>query len=423
MRRVSFQTLGCKLNQYDTQLLMESFAVSPAYRVVEPNEPADICIVNTCTVTAKTDRQSRNLIMRTARSEPRPFIVVTGCFAEVSPEEAASVQGVDMVIGNRTRRLDFERAFGVSISRSVRSFSNHTRAFVKVQEGCANSCSYCIVSAARGRGRARSSEEIFSETERLARRGFKEVVLTGTDLGRYSDERGNDLAGLIEMLEGIDGLERIRLSSIHPDRIQKPLLDIYSRPTKLCPHMHLSIQSGDDGILHSMSRSYGREDCVRAVESLLGVRPDMAIGADMIVGFPGEDEQGFENTADFVKGSGLGYLHVFPFSARKGTGAALMQGRVDPETKKRRAAILRMLGDSKWAEYRKRFLGVELECLVESRRKDGMLVGLSSNYLHVRFDGDDRLTNTMVSLELTDLDGPLNYGRLRPSLNRSSRVR
>jgi threonylcarbamoyladenosine tRNA methylthiotransferase MtaB len=413
MKTVSFQTLGCKLNQYDTELLRESFDMSSAYRVVEPGEPADICIVNTCTVTAKTDRQSRNLIRRAARREPKPLIVVTGCFAETSPEEVAALRGVDMVIPNSTKRPDFERIFGITMGNSVRGFSHHTRAFVKIQEGCSNSCSYCIVSAARGAEKTRSSGDVYRETETLVQSGYKEIVLTGTDLGRYTDCAGCGLAALIEMLEGIDDLERIRLSSIHPDRVLKPLLDIYSRGTKLCPHIHLSVQSGDDRILSSMNRSYGREDCIRAVRSLLDVRPDMAIGADLIVGFPGEDDEAFQNSVDFVKESGIAYLHVFPFSVRRGTEAASMKDKVDPWTKKKRAALLREVGRASWLQYRERFLGGELRCLVESRRKDRMLVGLSDNYLHIRFDGNDTLANTMVSLQLTGVDESSNYGRLR----------
>jgi threonylcarbamoyladenosine tRNA methylthiotransferase MtaB len=358
-----------------------------------------------------------------ARREPKPLIVVTGCFAEVSPKEVEAVRGVDLVISNRTKHTDFERIFGVRMVSSVSGFSHHTRAFVKIQEGCSNNCSYCIVSAARGEEKARPSEEIVAETKHLVRDGYKEVVLTGTDLGRYRDGEGCDLVRLVETLEPIDGLERIRLSSIHPNRVQQPLLDIFSRATKLCPHVHLSVQSGDDRILASMRRSYRREDCERAVQDLLSVRADMAIGADLIVGFPGEDDEAFENTAGFVERSGLAYLHVFPFSVRKGTEAASMSAQLDPETKKKRAASLRTLGRSRWLVYRRRFLGSRLECLVESQRKDGMMVGLSGNYLHILFSGDDRLANTMVVLEVTGVDESSNHGRMRVQLREDSRRR
>jgi threonylcarbamoyladenosine tRNA methylthiotransferase MtaB len=413
VKTVSFQTLGCKLNQYDTQLLMESFTRSPAYRVVGSTEPADICVINTCTVTGKTDRQSRNLIRRAARRSPKPLVVVTGCFAQVNPGKVASVPGVDLVVPNAERRSGFAKAFGIEIGSSVRGFAGHTRAFIKVQEGCSNACSYCVVSAARGEERARLSTDIVDETRALAERGYKEVVLTGTDLGRYVDDTGRDLPALIAMLEGVEGLARIRLSSIHPDRVNEPLLECFRTSVKLCPHVHLSIQSGDDRVLLSMNRSYTREDCVRAVKDLLRVNPDMAIGADMIVGFPGEGEEAYGNSISFVQGLDLAYLHVFPFSPRKGTEAALMKEYVDPDTKKGRAAFLRDVGAEKWLGYRERFLGSELLCLVESRARNGKLIGLSENYIHVEFNGDDELANSIIPLALTRLEGSSSYGSMR----------
>jgi threonylcarbamoyladenosine tRNA methylthiotransferase MtaB len=414
VRTVSFQTLGCKLNQYDTQLLMESFTRSPDYRVVDSAESADICVINTCTVTGKTDRQSRNLIRRAGRKKPKPLVVVTGCFAQVSPGEVASVPGVDLIVPNAERRSGFAKAFGVEIANSVRGFAGHTRAFIKVQEGCSNACSYCVVSAARGEERARPSTDIVSETRLLAERGYKEVVLTGTDLGRYADDTGRDLPALIEMLEGVDGLARIRLSSIHPDRVSEPLLECFRTSVKLCAHIHLSVQSGDDRVLMSMNRSYTGEDCVRAVKNLLRANPEMAIGADMIVGFPGEDNEAFGNSVSFVQGLDLAYLHVFPFSPRKGTRAALMKGYADPDTKKRRAAFLRNVGAQKWLDYRKKFLDRELLCLVESRTRNGRLTGLSENYIHVEFEGDDGLSNSIVPLVLKRLEGSSSYGGISP---------
>lgn len=412
VKTISFQTLGCKLNQYDTQVLIESFTRSPHYNIVEAYQPADICVINTCTVTAKTDRQSRNLIRRAARKNPKALVVVTGCFAQVSPQEVSSIEGVDLIIPNSTRWEEFENSFGVKVERSIHGFRNHTRAFIKVQEGCSNSCSYCVVAAARGEERARPSDEIVEEAKHLVGHGYKEAVLTGTDLGRYEDKDGEDLAGLVRRLACIEGLERIRLSSIHPDRIGEPLLALFSSSSKLCPHVHLSIQSADNRILRAMKRSYARRDCTHAVKRLLEVSPDIAIGADLIVGFPGEDEAAFNSSLEFVEELGLAYLHVFPYSARRGTEASLMSDQIDPELKKARAARLRSLGELKWLGYRRRFLGRTLDCLVESRKKEERLVGLSGNYLHVAFDGEDGMKNTIVHVEILSADRSGTYGRL-----------
>jgi threonylcarbamoyladenosine tRNA methylthiotransferase MtaB len=409
-RSISFETLGCKLNQYDTQLLIESFARTPGYRVVEPGGHSDISVINTCTVTSKTDRQSRNLIRRAVRKRPKPVVVVTGCYAEVDPGSILDISGVDHVVPNSTRWQDFERLFGVETAKTIHGFRNHTRAFIKVQEGCSNSCSYCIVTRARGEERARPSRGIAAEVEALVSQGFKEVVLTGTDLGKYVDESGEDLVALLRMLEDIDGLERIRLSSIHPDRVTKPLLDCFSSSSRLCPHLHLSIQSADDSVLNLMNRSYTRSDCERAVQNLICACPHIALGADFIAGFPGEDDPAFERTLDFVKGAGLAYLHVFPFSARSGTKAASMRRQVAPDIKRERAALLRQAGEWKWLAYRNRFLGARLECLVESRRRAGSLVGLSANYIRVEFEGDDCLRNRLVPVRFMSIDRERNYG-------------
>jgi len=412
VKRVSFQTLGCKLNQYDTQVLIESFNRSPNYEVVEPGADADIRVINTCTVTSKTDRQSRNLIRRAAKMDPKPMVIVTGCFAQVNPDAIIAISGVDNVVPNSDRWAEFERLFGVETSESIHSFCDHTRAFVKVQEGCDNYCSYCIVSFARGKNKARPAESVVREVEALVGGGYKEVVVTGTDLGRYHDDSGNDLLALLKRLEKIQGLRRIRLSSIHPDEVSERLVEFYAISSKMCPHVHLSVQSADDSILRAMNRAYTRGECETAVKRFVNSCPDIAIGADLIAGFPGEGPQAFANTLNFVRDLPLVYLHVFPFSARSGTEAASMGNQVRPEIRKERAAILRQLGKEKWLGYRRSFLGQRFDCLVESRRKEGRLVGLTGNYIHIQFDGDDELKNTLVQVELRGVNDSHSYGRL-----------
>ncbi|TET45593.1 tRNA (N(6)-L-threonylcarbamoyladenosine(37)-C(2))-methylthiotransferase MtaB [candidate division TA06 bacterium] len=412
MKRVSFQTLGCKLNQYDTQVLIEAFSRSPLYEVVEPGADADIRVINTCTVTSKTDRQSRNLIRRAAKMSPKPMVVVTGCFAQVNPDAIMAIPGVDRLVPNSDRSVEFKRLFGVETSECIHSFCNHTRAFVKIQEGCDNYCSYCIVSFARGKSRARPAQSVVREVRVLADGGYKEVVVTGTDVGRYQDDSGNDLLALLKQLQKIESLKRIRLSSIHPDEVSERLVEFYAGSSKMCPHVHLSIQSADDGILRTMNRNYTRRDCEIAVERLVRSCPVVAIGADLIAGFPGESSQAFSNTLGFVRDLPLAYLHVFPFSARSGTEAASMSDQVRPEVRKERAATLRQLGREKWVEYRRGFLGKELDCLVESRRKEGKLIGLSGNYIHIQFYGDDELKNAFVPVELTEVDESCSYGEV-----------
>lgn len=412
VKRVSFQTLGCKLNQYDTQVLIESFSRSPLYEVVEPGADADIRVINTCTVTSKTDRQSRNLIRRAAKMNPKPMVVVTGCFAEVNPDAITAIPGVDNVIRNSQRWDEFERLFGVETSEWIHSFCNHTRAFVKIQEGCDNYCSYCIVSFARGKNRARPAQSIVREVEVLVNGGYKEVVVTGTDLGRYQDDSGVDLLELLKQLEQIQGLRRIRLSSIHPDEVSERLVEFYAISSKMCPHVHLSVQSADDDILRAMNRAYTRKDCEIAIDRLIRTCPGFTVGADLISGFPGEGSEAFANTLSFVRNHPLAYLHVFPFSARSGTKAASMSGQVRPEVRKERAAILRQLSREKWVAHRRSFLGQRFDCLVESRRKEGKLIGLTDNYVHIQFNGGDELKNTLVQVELTGVDDSHSYGRL-----------
>lgn len=412
MKSVSFQTLGCKLNQYDTQVLIEAFSRSPNYEVVEPGVDADIRVINTCTVTSKTDRQSRNLIRRAARMNPKPMVIVTGCFAQVNPDAISAIPGVDSVVPNSDRWVEFERLFGVETSECIHSFCNHTRAFVKVQEGCDNYCSYCIVSFARGKSRARPAQSVVREVGVLVDGGYKEVVVTGTDLGRYCDDSGNDLLALLKQLQDIEGLKRIRLSSIHPDEVSERLVEFYASSSKMCPHVHLSVQAADDNVLRAMNRNYTRRDCEIAIERLMHSCPVVAIGADLIAGFPGESSQAFSNTLGFVRDLPLAYLHVFPFSARSGTEAASMSDQVRPEVRKERAAILRQLGKEKWVAYRRNFLGHRFDCLVESRRKEDKLVGLSGNYIHIQFYGDDKLKNTFVPVELKEVNDSCSHGKL-----------
>jgi len=237
-------------------------------------------------------------------------------------------------------------------------------------------------------------------------------LLTGTDLARYEDRAGNDLVALLRMLESIGGLRRMRLSSIHPDKVSGALVEFYATSPKMCPHVHLSVQSADDSVLRGMNRTYSRRDCETTVDRLVKACPDIAIGADLIVGFPGEGEVAYQNTLTFAGGAPLAYLHVFPYSVRSGTEAASMSAQVDPQSKKERAAVLRDLGRQKRLSYRRRFLGRKFECLVESRRREGRLVGLTGNYIHMEFEGDDQLKNTFVPVELVRVDDSGSYGRL-----------
>jgi len=430
---IAITTLGCKANQFDSEM-MQAALERGGFEIIPFSQRADIYIVNTCTVTHRADYQSRQLIRRAHRLNPSSLIVVTGCYAQAYPEEVQGVAGVGVVLGNGEKasvsnilrnpsscpypmvtvsNIEKERKIGeADIARSCR----RTRALLKIQDGCNASCAYCIVPRARGRNRSLDSLRVIHHLRGLKKRGFKEVVITGIHLGIYGADLSppTSLAELCEKMEGISAPQRIRLSSIEPDDFSPELIQTIASSPRICPHLHIPLQSGDDDILRRMHRIYDGTFFTDLVQTLIHRIPDLNIGVDVIVGFPGEGEKQFRKTYELLEKSDIGYLHVFPFSKRRGTEAYEFPHQVDPQTKKRRCEALRALGRRKKAAFQGRFLGRELEVLVEGKRdkRTGRLKGYSRNYIPVLIEGKDDLVNREIKVSVTHLEDGRVLGRV-----------
>ena len=421
MKTVAIATLGCKINQFESEVLTESIE-KEGYRIVPFGEKADITIINTCTVTHRADFQSRQMVRRAHRSSSDTLLIVTGCYAQVDPEKLSKIEGVNYLLGNQEKKsipsflslmergelpkiqVDDIRKEVLFADTPLHSFHHHTRAFLKVQDGCDARCSYCIVPNARGRSRSLAPERVLDHLKELKQKGYKEAVLTGIHLGAYGFDLG-PAATLEDLLGRVEKEEtplRIRLSSIEPRDFSPGLIALLSRSRKVCPHLHIPIQSGDDEILKKMNRNYDRRFLCDLVRELHGRIPNLSIGADMIAGFPGETAERFQNSFDLISSLPLAYLHVIPYSRREGTPAAQFPDQVGQEEIKIRAKRLRDLGKEKRRTFYQRFVNQELSVLVEGRRgKEGGLRGLSRNYVPVFLgDNDDTERGTRINEEI-----------------------
>jgi threonylcarbamoyladenosine tRNA methylthiotransferase MtaB len=440
--RVAITTLGCKVNQYESTAMGESLE-KHGFRLVPFLAEADYYIINTCTVTERTDYQSRQLIRRTGKANPRAAIIVTGCYAQTAPEVFAGMPEVAVVAGTLEKDRIVEiireiqknsppgktsgaapsvqvgniggeiKAWGV---RSVSGFPGHTRAFLKIQDGCNAFCSYCIVPFARGRSRSISADEVLERIESLARNGYREVVLTGIHLGAYGEDRqdGSSLAGILHQVEANKTVERLRLSSLEPREITGEILGIMKNAHIVCPHLHIPLQSGDDGILSRMGRNYDTAFFRELMAQVFASRPDLTVGMDVMVGFPGEAEKAFENTVSLLESLPIAYLHVFPYSRRPGTAAARMENQVGEADKKRRGRVLRELGVMKRQAFLERFIGSTMPVLIEKRkdRPSGYLKGFTHNYLPVLLqDGRAEMVNTIARVKLASVRAGALIGR------------
>jgi threonylcarbamoyladenosine tRNA methylthiotransferase MtaB len=401
MRKVAITTLGCKTNQFESAAMRESL-LTEGYEIVAFSHSADIYVINTCTVTARTDAESRKLVRRAARLNPGSKIVVTGCYAQLAAKELADLPNVALVAGNNEKRgiaelvrdLDGEPRIIVSdIGAAHKSkglhletFSEHTRSFLQIQNGCDSFCSYCIVPYARGRSRSVPFEEVLEGVRRSVKAGFAEVVLTGIHLGAY----GLDLRprrGLLELVQGIDAgglVTRLRLGSIEPNEVTDEFIGFMATSRTVCPHLHLPLQSGSAAVLSAMGRGYEPGFIRQLVSKLVSGLPDISIGLDLIAGFPGESEENHAETCRLIEELPVSYLHVFPYSSRPGTKAAAMPGHLDPSVIKGRAEELRSIGERKRLEFAGRFVGRVLPTLIQGGGKSG----LTRNYLNVNLDGE-----------------------------------
>jgi threonylcarbamoyladenosine tRNA methylthiotransferase MtaB len=426
---VAFATLGCKTNQFESAAMREK-VVDAGYRVVPFSAGADLVIVNTCTVTAATDAQSRNLVRRARRLNPSCRVVVTGCYAQIDPKALADLPGVDLVLGNEEKRellalLRDAKSPGQIRVAAIRdrttakipvltTLSERSRAFVQIQNGCDAFCSYCIIPHARGPSRSASPEQVVAQIRQLVERDVPEVVLTGIHVGNYGLDLHprTSLLELLRQIEGETGLKRLRLSSIEPTEIDDTLITYLASSGIICPHLHIPLQAGDDAVLSRMHRPYGHEAFRSLVNRIAAVMPDAAIGLDVIAGFPGETEAEFANTVQLIEELPVSHLHVFPYSKRPGTAAATMPGHLPGDVKKARAEQLRTLGEKKLAAFATRFVGRELEVVVEGGGKGGQLKGLTRNYLEVRFAGPAELVGRCATVRVVAVASGVLSGEL-----------
>ncbi|MCL6478661.1 MAG: tRNA (N(6)-L-threonylcarbamoyladenosine(37)-C(2))-methylthiotransferase MtaB [Peptococcaceae bacterium] len=431
-KTVAIATLGCKVNQYESSSIAGMFRAR-GYSIVDFKDRADVYVINTCTVTHLGDRKSRQLIRRAVKSNPEGLVVVTGCYSQVSPGEVLEIPGVDLVMGtgDRSRIVDLVenmekggQACAVRESGQFREFeelpaaaaTDRVRAFLKIQEGCDNFCSYCIVPFARGPLRSRDPGGIVKEARELAAAGYREIVITGIHTGAYGKDKagGMSLASLLEELAGIGGLARIRLSSVEPLDITGDLISLLARGAPFCPHLHIPLQSGDDGILQAMRRHYSADYFRNLVAAVRAEISDVSVTTDVIVGFPGESDENFMNTYNLIKELKLSALHVFKYSPRKGTAAAGFPDQVPPGVKEERSSMLIALGKELSNEFASRYLGKSVEVLVEESVEgmSGMVQGHTPNYLLAAFPGDPEMRGRLAEVRAEKLSGGLLKGRV-----------
>ncbi|MDD2483451.1 MAG: tRNA (N(6)-L-threonylcarbamoyladenosine(37)-C(2))-methylthiotransferase MtaB [Eubacteriales bacterium] len=414
MKKIAFYTLGCKVNQYETQALKEKF-VSLGYEIVGEQEIADVYVINTCTVTGLADRKSRQYIRRIKKNHPQSITAVIGCYAQTRPEEVKAIDGVDIVLGtneknnlpnyveaffeNRGEQLSHIKAYEelneYEETGVITSMESRTRAYLKIQEGCNQFCSYCIIPVARGSIRSRRLEEIKKEAENLIAKGFKEIVITGINTALYGAENVLKSTGegeeavfgveaVIRLLNEIPGEFRIRLGSLEPTVINAAYVKRLLTYEKLCPHMHLSLQSGSDKILSLMNRHYNREAYQEIVKVLRQHDPGYGLSTDIIVGFPGETENDFNESVDLVEKIGYSKVHVFPYSQREGTRAAGFSDQISPKVKKERAAKLTAKSEAAAIKFHQSLCGTTRKVLFEEySEKDSEIQGLSDNYIRI----------------------------------------
>ena len=431
MKKVAFYTLGCKVNQYETNAMIEQF-IKAKYKLVDFEDESDIYVINTCTVTNMSDRKSRQVIRRVKQINPKSILVVTGCYAQVASNELEKIEEIDLIIGN-TEKKDIvnivEKHVGASTARpqnddkiinnkinltdinnqeefvdfGTTTYTEKTRAVIKVQDGCNNFCSYCIIPYAKGRVRSRKLESIIKEIKSIVKNRIKEVVITGIHVASYGLDFKDTNIRLIDLLEEInkiEGLERIRLGSLEPNIITDEFVERLKKVDKICDHFHLSLQSGCNETLRRMNRKYTTDNFEKVVERLRSAFPNVILTTDIIVGFPGETDEEFETTYEYLKEINFYKMHVFKYSQRKGTRAAIMPNQIDGNIKEERSHKLIELSDENEKEFLNTYIGKEVEVLFE-QEENGYTKGHTSNYLLVKVK-DKSIENKIIKVKIVD---------------------
>ncbi|WZL74627.1 tRNA (N(6)-L-threonylcarbamoyladenosine(37)-C(2))-methylthiotransferase MtaB [Clostridiaceae bacterium 35-E11] len=432
MKKVAFYTLGCKVNQYETEAMGEIFE-GAGYQIVESESLADVYVINTCTVTNLGDRKSRQFIRRAKRKNPDAIIAVVGCYSQTAPEEVQSIEGVNIILGTNDRNKivqyvkkvqeENKKINVVQDIMEIRAFEEmkigeikgKTRAYLKIQEGCNQYCTYCIIPYARGPVRSRKIEDIIAEVKRLANNDFKEVVLTGIHVASYGKEfKDISLLDVIKKVHAIEGIERIRLSSIEPTIMTETFVTEIAALKKVCPHFHLSLQSGCDETLQRMNRKYTTNEYKIIVDRLRKYMPEVSITTDIMVGFPGETEEEFEKTLQFVKTIGFSQIHVFKYSPRKGTPAAKYENQVASKVKNARSERLIDAAKKSMIAYHEKFIGKIKDVLFEtdSHEMQGYYEGLTDNYMRVLCKSKESLEGKLQKVQLKEIAGEAVIGQL-----------
>ncbi|USK90849.1 tRNA (N(6)-L-threonylcarbamoyladenosine(37)-C(2))-methylthiotransferase MtaB [Rossellomorea marisflavi] len=429
MPSVAFHTLGCKVNHYETEAIWQLFK-EKGYDRVEYDSISDVYVINTCTVTNTGDKKSRQVIRRAIRKNPDAVICVTGCYAQTSPAEIMAIPGVDIVVGTQDRRkmLTYIEEYkkerqpinGVTnIMKNrvyeeldVPAFTDRTRASLKIQEGCNNFCTFCIIPWARGLMRSRDPEEVINQAQQLVDAGYKEIVLTGIHTGGYGEDmKDYNLAMLLTDLEKkVKGLKRIRISSIEASQLTDEVIEVIDRSNMVVRHLHIPLQSGSNTVLKRMRRKYTMEFFAERLEKLKKALPGLAVTSDVIVGFPGETEEEFMETYNFIKDQKFSELHVFPYSQRTGTPAARMDDQIDEEVKNERVHRLINLSDQLAKEYASGFENEVLEVIPEEQVDGNLYVGYTDNYLKVIFPASEEMIGKLVKVKITKAGYPTNQG-------------
>jgi len=399
--------LGCRTNQYEAQAFHDQLE-GLGYEPAQDGEEAELCIVNTCTVTASADSSSRHEIRKLAKNHPHAKLMVTGCYAERDPDAIRQIDGVDAVVPNRDKEELIRQLFPDAENLpefEINRFDAHTRAFVKVQDGCNSFCTYCIIPYVRGRSRSRPTKEIVEEASRLVDEGFKEIVLTGINIGDFDGGgTGETLAGLIRAVDKVPGLERIRVSSIDPDEVDSALQDAILEGEKTCHSMHIVLQSGSNVVLKRMNRKYTRQMFMETIDRLRTAAPRFTFTTDVIVGFPGETDRDFEETKEVMDWVKFSHVHMFPYSDRPRTRANLYKDKIADQIKNQRKQELLRLAERHAYEMRKAYLGDKAVVLTESRdhHEPGVMTGYTDNFLPVRVHEPDLQSNASVKVKLVD---------------------
>lgn len=429
MNKAAFYTLGCKVNQYETEAMSELFEKA-GYEICAFSEKADIYVINTCSVTSMGDRKSRQIIRRAKKTNPDSVIIVTGCYSQTAPEEILAIDGVNLVLGTQGRHNITELAKNLTADSKVNavsdimkthdfeelkinSYTDRTRAYIKIQDGCSQFCSYCIIPYARGPVRSRPESEILDEIKKLTENGFTEIILVGIHVASYGrDLENTSLEDLLIKVDGIDGVKRIRMSSIEPMTLNREFVEKIKISKKLCPHFHISLQSGCNETLKRMNRHYTTEQYMEIVNGLRNAFTGAAITTDIMVGFPGETEEEFNKTAAFVKAADFADAHVFMYSPRRGTPAAKRPDQISPEIKERRSKQIIALTQNSRDKFLNSFIGKTAEVLFE-QPVNGYFEGKTSNYITVKVKTHENLQGVYRNVLLEDVQNGVIIGKIQ----------